>query len=74
MKKVIAGSVLAGSSLLAEALLLAGSMANDWTINGAHSALWNLQRYGLMPALYAFAGIGIIGFLLAVWGLIEKDA
>ena len=55
MKKVIAGSVLAGSSLLAE-------------------ALWNLQRYGLMPALYAFAGIGIIGFLLAVWGLIEKDA
>lgn len=26
------------------------------------------------PVLYAFAGIGIIGFLLAVWGLIEKDA
>ena len=74
MKKVIAGSMLAGSSLLADAVLLAGSMANDWTIDGAHSALWNLQRYGLMPALYAFAGIGIIGILLTVWGLIERDA
>lgn len=74
MKKVIAGSMLAGSSLLADAVLLAGTMANDWTIDGAHSALWNLQRYGLMPALYAFAGIGIIGILLTVWGLIERDA
>ena len=66
--------MLAGSSLLADAVLLAGTMANDWTIDGAHSALWNLQRYGLMPALYAFAGIGIIGILLTVWGLIERDA
>lgn len=74
MKKVIAGSMLAGSSLLADAVLLAGTMANDWTIDGAHSALWNLQRYGLMPALYAFAGIGIIGILLTVWGVIERDA
>lgn len=74
MKKVIAGSALAGSSLLADALLLAGSMANDWTIDGAHSALWNLQRYGLMPALYTFAGIGVLGLLLLVWGLIERDA
>ena len=74
MKKVIAGSMLAGSSLLADAVLLAGTMANDWTIDGAHSALWNLQRYGLMPTLYAFAGIGIIGILLTVWGLIERDA
>ena len=66
--------MLAGSSLLADAVLLAGTMANDWTIDGAHSALWNLQRYGLMPALYAFAGIGIIGILLTVLGLIERDA
>ena len=38
MKKVIAGSIMFLAGLIFTALVLAGSMANDWTINGQHSA------------------------------------
>ena len=47
-------------------------MANDWTINGQHSAFWNISRYGLMPAIYIFLGIAVVGLILACWGLLDK--
>ena len=72
MKKVILGSALILAGIISIALILAGSMANEWTINGEFSSLWNISQYGLMPAIYIFAGIAIIGFVLAAWGLIDK--
>ena len=60
------------AGLISTALVLAGSMANDWTINGQHSAWWNISRYGLMPTIYIFIGIAVIGMALVAWGLFDK--
>lgn len=72
MKKVILGSVMMMSGLLSVAIILAGSMANEWTVNGQFSSIWNITQYGLMPAVVAFSIIAIVGLLLAIWGLFEK--
>lgn len=72
MKKVILGSVMFSAGLLSAAVLLAGTMSNDWTINGSLSSFWNLTQYGLMPAFYAFIGIAATGIAVAIWGILEK--
>ncbi|OUN30802.1 hypothetical protein [Blautia sp. An81] len=72
MKKVILGSAMILAGIISIAQVLAGSMANEWTVNGEFSSLWNISQYGLMPTIYIFAGIAIIGFVLAAWGLIDK--
>lgn len=72
MKKIIFGMILFLAGTISIALLLAGSMANDWTLNGQSSAIWNISRYGLLPALYSFLGIAIFGFIFAICGLFEK--
>ena len=72
MKKVILGSAMILAGIISIAQVLAGSMANEWTVNGEFSSLWNISQYGLMPTIYIFAGIAIMGFVLAAWGLIDK--
>ena len=72
MKKIVLGSMMFRAGVLSTAIILAGSMANDWTINGQHSAFWNISRYGLMPAIYIFLGIAVVGLILACWGLLDK--
>lgn len=72
MKKIVLGSMMFLAGVLSAAIILAGSMANDWTINGQHSAFWNISRYGLMPAIYIFLGIAVVGLILACWGLLDK--
>lgn len=72
MKKIVLGSMMFHAGVLSTAIILAGSMANDWTINGQHSAFWNISRYGLMPAIYIFLGIAVVGLILACWGLLDK--
>ena len=73
MKKVVMGSAMLLAGLLSAAILLGGTMANDWTNNGMRSSLWNLSQYGLMPALCIFIGIAILGLVIAVWGIFEKN-
>ena len=73
MKKVVLGSAMLLAGLLSAAILLGGTMANDWTNNGMRSSLWNLSQYGLMPALCIFIGIAILGLVIAVWGSFEKN-
>ena len=72
MKKVILGSIMMLSGLLSVAIILAGSMANEWTVTGQYSAIWNITQYGLMPAIVACSIIAVVGLLLAIWGLFEK--
>ena len=72
MKKVILGSIMMLGGLLSVAIILAGTMANEWTVNGQFSAIWNITQYGLMPAIVVFSIIAIVGLLLAIWGLFEK--
>lgn len=72
MKKVILGSVMFLAGLLSVAVLLAGTMANDMINNGYRSSFWNLKQYGLMPALYIFAIVAVIGLAIAAWGMFEQ--
>ena len=73
MKKVVLGCTLLLAGILSDAMLFAGSMANDWTINGQHSAMWVLSRYGLMPLVLFFGLIALIGIAITLWGsLAEK--
>ena len=72
MKKVFLGSILFLSGMLSVAVLLAGSMANEWTVNGQFSSFWNISQYGLMPMVYCFIGVAVIGLFLAIWGVFEK--
>lgn len=72
MKKVILGSIMFLAGVISTALVLAGSMANEWTVNGQFSSFWNISQYGLMPVVYIFVGIAVIGLALAVWGLFDK--
>lgn len=74
MKKVILGSMMFLTGVLSVAVILAGSMANEWTVNGEFSSIWNVTQYGLMPAIYIFSGIAIIGIALAMWGVFEKNS
>ncbi len=73
MKKVILGSVLLLAGLLSTAVLLAGTMTNTWTVNGQLSAFGNLSEYGLMPAFYVFSGTAVLGLVIAIWGICEKN-
>lgn len=72
MKKVLLGSIMFLAGVLSTALLLAGSMSNEWTVNGQISSFWNLSQYGLMPVLYIFICIAVIGIVIAVIGLFEN--
>lgn len=72
MKKVVLGSMMFLTGIISAALILAGSMGNEWTVNGQTSSLWNISQYGLMPALYTFIGIAIIGLVLGIWGVIDR--
>lgn len=72
MKKVMLGAMMFLAGTLSLAVLLSGTMANDWTINGQHSSFWNLSQYGLMPAFYGFAAVAVIGLAIALWGLFDK--
>ena len=72
MKKVILGSMMFLSGVLAVAMILAGAMASEWNVNGQLSALWNITQYGLMPAIVIFSIIAVIGLLFALWGVFEK--
>lgn len=72
MKKVILGAAMFLAGMISAALVLAASMANEWTVNGEFSAFWNISQYGLAPAVYLFAGIALIGLALAVWGLFDR--
>ena len=71
MKKVVLGSAMFLAGVVSVALLLAGSMANEWTINGQFSSLWNISQYGLMPAFCIFVAVAVVGIVLAVWGIAD---
>ena len=72
MKKVIFGCALLLAGAIGSALLLAAGTL-EWTVNGEFSAIWNLSRYGLMPALLLFSLLAAAGLLLAVVGLFERE-
>lgn len=73
MKKVIWGCVMFFTGMLSAAILLSGSMANEWTVDGQLSSFRNLSQYGLMPVLYIFAGIAILGMGIVMWGMLDKE-
>ncbi len=74
MKKVLLGSMMFLAGSLSVAILLAGTMANDHTIDGRYSSFWNMSQYGLMSVFYIFLGIAVLGMVIAIWGILEKKS
>lgn len=72
MKKTILGSNMLLGGLIGIALIFAGAMTINITVNEVHSAFKNISLYGLMPVMYIFIGVGFIGLILALWGLFDK--
>lgn len=72
MKKVVLGSVMFLGGILSVAIMLAGAMAYPQYIGETLSAIKTIQMYGIMPFVYIFAVIALIGLGLAVFGLFEK--
>ena len=72
MKKVLLGPMMLLGRFLANAIILARAMVNEWSVNGELSAMRNIGRYGLTPAMVTFSITAAIGFLLALWGVLEK--
>ncbi len=57
MKRVVLGSMMFLAGLLSAAVLLAGTMANDWNVNSELSSFWNVAKYGLISVFYIFAAL-----------------
>ena len=72
MKKVVFGALMMLAGTVSSAILLAGAMANEWTVNGQFSFSWNLSQYGLMPALVIFVLIAIVGLGIGVGGMFDR--
>ena len=72
MKKVILGAVMLFSGMMADAWLLVGAMEKDLIVNGQQTAFAILSFYRLMPAFYVFAGVAVLGFALALIGVLDK--
>ena len=72
MKKIMFGAIMFLAGMLSMAILLAGAMAHEWTIDDRFSAFWNLTNYGLMPVFYTFVAVAVIGLIIAIWGMLEK--
>ena len=61
------------AGLLSVAVLLTGTMANDWTVNGQLSSFGVCHNMGLCPHFIFFVGIAILGICVAIWGVFEKE-
>lgn len=62
------------AGLISGAVLLAGPTGIQWTNNDNWaSAWWLLSNYGLIPVLYVFVAITIIGLAIALWGVFERN-
>ena len=72
MKKIVFGSIMMLTGVIASALLMAGSMSPDWATNGPFTFVRNLSEYGLDYVLYVFYGMAIVGILIAISELMKK--
>ncbi len=73
MRKVIFGASVFFSGLISIALLLAGTMGSDLIVNGERSSFLVLSQFGLLPALFVFAGVAVVGLVVALIGLFGHE-
>jgi len=72
MKKLLLGGLMLFSGIFGTGLILAGITADR--ISNNYRLLTSYQGFlGIIIALITFIFIGIIGLLLSVWGLVEKE-
>ena len=58
--------------MISSAIMIASAMSHEWRNNDEFSWFWNLSRYDAVPILRVFVVSAIIGFIVSVWGLIER--
>ena len=73
MKKVVLGAAMLLAGVISCALLLAIPVVTG-SINGNITAWQLMSQLGLAPAFYVFAAIAIVGIVVAMIGIIEKQS
>lgn len=74
MKKTVLGAIILLAGVLSCALMLAGTIGPDWTLNGQiASAWWIMSQKGLAPVFFLFAAIAVVGLIIAILGILEKE-
>ena len=73
MKKVIFGGIMMFAGIISTAILLSGTMVTSFVNNVEYTYAWSLSRAELIQPLIFFIIITVIGLILGIWGMIEKD-
>ena len=69
MKKFLLGISMFVSGLLSIAIILAGTLASSYTVNGKSSFWLILKLYDLTPILFLLFFITVLGLILAIVGV-----
>lgn len=73
MKKIYCGAVIALIGVIYSVALMVLSTINDVTSNGI-SGLWGLlQGYDVVLPFIISLGIVVVGIVICIWGMCEKD-
>lgn len=69
MKKLILGATMFITGFIGVAILIAATLSCNYTLNGSnnYADIWRL--FGITPFVIAFAVLGIVGLLMAIWSL-----
>lgn len=73
MKKLILGISIFATGMLCTAIVTAGVVANAIDAGVVCSFVVLLLQYDLSPVMTAYLCLSIVGFILALVGIFEKD-
>ena len=73
MKKVIFGGIMMFAGVISTAILLSGTMVTSFVHNVEYTYAWSLSRAELRQPLIFFIIIIVVGLILGIWGMIERD-
>ena len=73
MKKLVLGIAIFVTGMLCTAIVTAGIAANAISTGAACSFVVLLLEYDLSPVITAYLCLSMVGFILALVGLCEKE-
>jgi len=73
MKKVIFGGIMMFAGIISTAIFLSGTMVTSFVNNVDYTYAWSLSRSELRQPLIFFIIIIVVGLIIGVWGLAEKE-
>lgn len=72
MKKLILGIAMMLIGFIGIAILCAGAMSSQFTINGSNNFMDIWRIFGITPIAITFTVIAILGFVCSLFGILSK--